>query len=86
MKIPRSLDVLVEDFAFQDEQECNIKIGSWTHDGHIIDLSLFNNKKKFDLDDFATSSSPYVVTRHEAERVVKKYDCCEEPYPSLEFK
>ena len=28
----------------QDEQECNIKLGSWTQDGDVVDLSLFNNK------------------------------------------
>ena len=72
---------------FQDEQECNMKIGSWTYDGHIIDLSFYNNnKKKLDLEDFANSSSPYIVTRHEGERVVKKYDCCEEFFPYVNFK
>ena len=28
----------------QDEQECNIKLGSWTHDGDAVNLTLFNNK------------------------------------------
>merc|ERR1712210_319427 len=43
--------------------------------------------EKMDLEDFYHSSSPYVVTRHmEGTRVVKKYDCCEEPYPSLNFR
>jgi len=87
---PVDIKVHCANFSFtagpMDEQECNIKIGSWTHDGHIIDLSLFDKKKKLDLDDFANSSSPYIVTRHEGEKVVKKYDCCEETYPSLEFK
>ena len=78
-----SLDIL----AVQDEQECNIKLGSWTHHGNIINLALHNNKEKMDLEDFYNSSSPYVVTRHmEGTRVVKKYDCCEEPYPSLNFR
>ena len=71
----------------QEEQECNIKLGSWAHDGNIIDLALFNNKENMDLSEFYNGSSPYVVTRHmEGTRVVKKYDCCEEPYPSLNFR
>ena len=28
----------------QDEQECNIKLGSWTQDGDVVNLTLFNNK------------------------------------------
>ena len=28
----------------QDEQECNIKLGSWTLDGNVMNLTLFNNK------------------------------------------
>ena len=28
----------------QDEQECNIKLGSWTQDGDVMNLTLFNNK------------------------------------------
>ena len=28
----------------QEEQECNIKLGSWTQDGDVVNLTLFNNK------------------------------------------
>merc|ERR1712192_246050 len=70
-----------------DEQECNIKLGSWTHDGDIIGLTLYDEKEQMDLTDFANSSSPYVATRQiEGTRVVKYYSCCAEPYISLDFK
>jgi len=88
---PVDIKVICANFSFtagpMDEQKCNIKLGSWTHHGNIINLTLHNNKEKMDLEDFYHSSSPYVVTRHmEGTRVVKKYDCCEEPYPSLNFR
>ena len=71
----------------QDEQVCNIKLGSWTHDGDIISPTLYNKKEQMDLSDFANSSSPYVVTRHmEGTRNMKYYSCCDEPYIDLNFK
>ena len=64
-----------------------MNLGSWTHDGNMIDLKLFNNKENMDMTDFYNSTSAYVVTRHmEGTKVVKKYDCCPEPYPSLNFR
>merc|ERR1719193_1781293 len=64
---PVDIKVHCANFSFtagpMDEQECNIKIGSWTHDGHIIDMSLRNNMKGLDLTSFANGSSPYIVTR-----------------------
>jgi len=88
---PVDIKVICANFSYtagpMDEQECNIKLGSWTYDGFMIDLILFNKKEQMDLTDFVNSSSPYVVTRHmEGTRVVKKYDCCDEPYPSLNFR
>merc|ERR1719209_947610 len=87
---PVDIKVHCANFSFSagpmDEQECNIKIGSWTYDGHIIDMSLRNNMKGLDLTSFANGSSPYIVTRHEGEKTVKKYDCCEEFYPYVNFK
>ena len=77
------LDIL----AVQEEQECNIVLGSWTYHGNIINLTLFNNKENMDLTNFYNSFSPYVVTRHmEGTKVVKRYSCCEEPYLSLNFR
>jgi len=88
---PVDIKAICANFSYaagpMDEQECNIKLGSWTFDGNIVNLSLFNDKEHMDLTDFYHSSSPYVVTRHmEGTRVVKKYECCEETYPSLNFR
>jgi len=88
---PVDIKVICANFSYtagpMDEQECNIKLGSWTHDGDIIGLTLYDKKEQMDLTDFANSSSPYMVTRHmEGTRVVKYYSCCAEPYISLDFK
>ena len=57
------------------------------YEGNIIGLNFWLNNKEVDLKDFANSSSPYVVTRHmEGTKVVKKFDCCDENYPSLNFR
>jgi len=88
---PVDLKVICANFSYtagpMDEQECNIKLGSWTHDGDIISPTLYNKKEHIDLSDFANSSSPYMVTRHiEGTRNVKYYSCCAEPYIDLNFK
>lgn len=88
---PVDIKAICANFSYtagpMDEQECNIKLGSWTHDGNMIDLKLFNNKDNMDMTDFYNTTSAYVVTRHmEGTKVVKKYDCCPEPYPSLNFR
>jgi len=88
---PVDIKVLCGNFSFtagpMDEQECNIKLGSWTQDGDVVNLSLFNNKDEMDLSDFYHTTSPYVVTRHiEGTRNVKYYQCCSEPYIDLNFR
>jgi len=88
---PVDIKVICANFSFtagpMEEQECNIKLGSWTRDGDIMNITLFNNKPQMDLSDFANSSSPYMVTRHiEGVRNVKRYTCCEEPYIDLNFR
>ena len=53
----------------------------------MIDLTLFENRDNMDMTQFYNTTSAYVVTRHmEGTKVVKKYDCCPEPYPSLNFR
>ena len=57
------------------------------YEGNIIGLNFFVDKKEVDLTNFANSSSPYLVTRHmEGTKVVKNYSCCDENYPSLNFR
>merc|ERR1712183_835999 len=84
---PVSLKVICHNFTHsnwpQGEQECNFKLASWSHDGDIISISLFNNKDEIDLTDMSTAS-PWVITQQlGGVRNMKKYECCDEPYHDL---
>ena len=37
------INIVLSSFE-KGEQVCNIKLGSWTHDGLILNLTLYNNK------------------------------------------
>eukprot|EP00091_Calanus_sinicus_P003451 TRINITY_DN13621_c0_g1_i1.p1 TRINITY_DN13621_c0_g1~~TRINITY_DN13621_c0_g1_i1.p1 ORF type:complete len:125 (-),score=28.18 TRINITY_DN13621_c0_g1_i1:239-613(-) len=87
---PVSLKVYCHNFTHsnwpQGEQDCNIKLGSWTHDGLILNLTLFNGKEELDLTDMAPAS-PWVITHQlNGTRNEKFYECCEEPYQDLNFR
>merc|ERR1712212_393432 len=87
---PVNLKVLCMNFTHsnwpQGEQECNIKLGSWTHDGHVLNLTLFNNKENIDLTDMSPAS-PWLITKQLGKtRREKFYDCCPEPYQDLNFR
>jgi len=88
---PISLKVMCHRFNHatwpQGEQNCSIKLGSWTYNGFILDLTLYNDKEFMDLTDMSPSS-PWMVTEQveHGTREVKIYPCCPEPYPSLEYK
>merc|ERR1711915_210701 len=87
---PVTMKVLCHNFTHsvwpQGEQECSIKLGSWTYDGLILNLTLYNNKHHIDLTDMS-KSSPWLITHQFGDAYqVKYYDCCPEPYESLVFR
>merc|ERR1719153_1641656 len=87
---PVSLKVFCHNFSHsawpQGEQECSIKFASWTYDGDVLDLELFNNKGYMDMEQM-NPSSPWNVTQQiETTKEVKYYTCCAEPYLSIEFR
>ncbi|CAH1802540.1 unnamed protein product [Owenia fusiformis] len=67
-----------------DEQKCELKFGSWTYDGFMLNMepSSYNS---------AEVSSTYIlsgewdVTSWEAKKNVKYYACCKEPYPDVTY-
>jgi len=70
----------------QGEQDCNIKLGSWTYDSLGLNLTAFNNKFLIDLEDMAPSS-PWLITKQYGDTLNhKKYNCCVETYPELNFR
>jgi len=65
-------------------QECFLKFGSWTFDGNVLDVQFFNGTKGLDLSQLHNSSGFEVVSTT-AQRNVKYYPCCPDPYPDLTF-
>lgn len=66
------------------EQTCTMKFGSWTFDGLMQDLQLYNNETKADLSDLFDVTD-WKIVNNVAARTEKKYDCCAEPYVDLTF-
>lgn len=87
-----SCEIDVEFFPF-DEQACFLKLGSWTHDGYQVDLVHMNSEPNnvsapvvygMDLSEYYLNVE-WDILRVPAERRVKKYPCCPEPYPDILF-
>jgi len=65
--------------------ECSIKIGSWTYDGHHLNLTTYDGEEYMELSDM-TRNSRYVVTSQKGDALeTKYYDCCVEPYMSMNY-
>lgn len=87
----------VEYFPF-DMQECFMKFGSWTYDGHEVDLQhicdsqalyLEDTKEKvinrgIDIKDFYPNVE-WDIINVTARRKDKFYPCCPAPYPDITF-
>jgi nicotinic acetylcholine receptor len=61
------------------EISCKIVLGSWTYNGYQVDVQPVADR--IDLSFF--SADYFRFTNTSVIRVVKKYDCCVEPYPSI---
>ncbi|VEL40607.1 unnamed protein product [Protopolystoma xenopodis] len=72
----------ITDFPF-DHQMCHMKFGSWTYDGNQLDLEFISNAS-FSLGDY-TPSNEWDVNAAPAQRYVKFYPCCDDPYPDLTY-
>ena len=75
-----SCPIDVSQFPF-DRQKCEIKFGSWTHDGRALDLQLFD-KDGIDLDQHREHAE-WKLKSITSERRTTKYKCCPAPYVEL---
>ena len=65
-----------------DDQVCKLKIGSWTYDGHQVDL--LNVSDKMDLQQYTVNGGwDLLATRTQRNQIY--YPCCDEPYPDVTF-
>lgn len=85
-----SCNIDVEYFPF-DQQTCQLKFGSWTYDGYMVDLKHLHeisgtNKVEIgiDLHEFYLSVE-WDIMAVPAIRNEKFYSCCESPYPDITF-
>jgi hypothetical protein len=65
------------------EQTCELKFGSWTFDGHILDLHFYD-KPELDVSEF-WDVTDWELIGNTAQRKVSYYSCCTEPYVSLSY-
>jgi len=85
-----SCDIDVRYFPF-DEQTCWLKFGSWTFDGFQIDLVHVHAEAGTEHVEQGIDLSEYYINvewdilKVPAERHVKVYACCPEPYPDIFF-
>ncbi|XP_063700655.1 neuronal acetylcholine receptor subunit alpha-7-like isoform X2 [Culicoides brevitarsis] len=66
-----------------DDQNCEMKFGSWTYDGNQLDLVL-NSESGGDLSDFITNGEWYLLGMP-GKKNVMNYACCPEPYVDVTF-
>jgi len=64
---------------------CSLNLGSWTYDGNMVPLVETEDMESFDTQ-FYNPACPYSVEDVKSSINVKHYDCCEEPYPSLDIE
>nr|AGK89910.1 nicotinic acetylcholine receptor subunit alpha 11 [Pandalus japonicus] len=70
-----------------DTHNCSMKLGSWSHNGNLLDLALDDFKIVMLIPSTAMADGSRNLSRSEweikdttAAREVKYYSCCEEPY------
>lgn len=64
---------------------CKMRIGSWTFDGNQMAIKPFGESDPIDLSNYH-EYCPWTITAHSARVVQHKYECCDEPYPSLDIQ
>ncbi|XP_013388521.1 neuronal acetylcholine receptor subunit alpha-10 [Lingula anatina] len=76
-----SCNLNVEKFPF-DEEKCILKFGSWTYDGHQVNVT--NTYPSGDISG-VVSNGEFDLLSMPATRNVLYYNCCDAPYPDVTF-
>jgi len=65
-----------------DRQKCYMKFGSWSYDGHQLDLHIYGDG--VDISNYI-SHEEWELSNYYSEKNVQYYACCPEPYPDVKF-
>ncbi|ELU06282.1 hypothetical protein CAPTEDRAFT_200491 [Capitella teleta] len=68
----------------EDTYTASFSFGSWTYDGFKIDVDFYDNIENLDLIDYSTGDS-FEIVENSAVKEVRRYPCCNEPYPALVY-
>nr|ARU12131.1 acetylcholine-binding protein 2 [Pardosa pseudoannulata] len=63
--------------------DCNIRMGSWTYSGKMVDLQLSTDK--VDLTNFQDYNYEWKLVKIVSNRESKLYPCCADEYPHVNF-
>lgn len=66
------------------EWECTLKMGSWVHDGLVVDVAMMDDVEQVDLSEYVEDTK-YAVTKNSAARHEKYYPGVDKPYPVIDF-
>jgi len=67
-------------------QSCDLKFGSWTYDGFMLDISFYDDKAEVDISDYVVSNEWELLAQPGKRNVRYYYSCCgDRPYPDLTF-
>lgn len=73
----------IEDESLVPQFECSLKYGSWTYDGHKINLTSFPDP--VDVSSFVANPKFELINAN-ASRHSVTYECCPEPYIDIEYR
>jgi len=62
---------------------CPLRFGSWTFDGKQINLQPYDGRTSLDTSDY--NGDRFTLVDSKGERRERKYECCPQLYPSMEY-
>ncbi|KFM71602.1 Neuronal acetylcholine receptor subunit alpha-7, partial [Stegodyphus mimosarum] len=71
----------VDSYDHKHEVICNIRIGSWTYHGLLLDLHM----SKIDMSNYVDTHPEWRVVTVKTNEDAKLYECCEEEYLHINF-
>ncbi|XP_035221287.1 neuronal acetylcholine receptor subunit alpha-7-like [Stegodyphus dumicola] len=71
----------MDSYDHKHEVICNIRIGSWTYNGHLLDLHM----SKVDMSNYVDTHPDWRLVTVKTNEAAKLYECCDEEYLHINF-